>query len=69
MSPLFVGASQIVRSLTAQSDNILKTGGVEIVQSVTAQLAMPAEKLLNSLSYTHFEQLLEMKRKEISGVS
>jgi predicted nuclease of restriction endonuclease-like (RecB) superfamily len=58
LSPLFPGASRIKRSLTAQSGNRLKTGGAEIVRPVTAQLAMPAEKLLNALSYTHFEQLL-----------
>jgi len=29
-----------------------------IVRSVTAQLAVPAEKLLNSLSFTHLEQLI-----------
>jgi predicted nuclease of restriction endonuclease-like (RecB) superfamily len=39
----------------------LETGGVKIVRSVTAQLAMPAETLLNSLSYTHFEQLLGLE--------
>ena len=58
LSPLFPGASRIMRSLTAQSGNRLKTGGAEIVRPVTAQLAMPAGKLLNALSYTHFEQLL-----------
>lgn len=58
LSPHFLGASRIVRPVTALSGNRLKTGGVEIVRSLTAQLAMPPEKLLNSLSYTHFEQLL-----------
>ena len=61
LSPLFPGASSIVLSATAQSRNRLKAGGAAIVRSVTAQLAMPAEKLLNSLSYTHFEQLLGLE--------
>jgi predicted nuclease of restriction endonuclease-like (RecB) superfamily len=61
LSPLFPGASWIVQSATAQSRNRLETGGVKIVRSVTAQLAMPAETLLNSLSYTHFEQLLGLE--------
>ena len=55
LSPHFHGASRIVRSLTAQSCNRPKTGGVAIVRSVAAQLAVPAGKLLNALSYTHFE--------------
>ena len=61
LSPLFPDASSIVLSATAQSGNRLKAGGAAIVRSVTAQLAMPAEKLLNSLSYTHFEQLLGLE--------
>lgn len=58
LSPHSPGASRIVQSLTAQSGSRPKTGGVAIVRSVTAQLAVPAGKLLNALSYTHFEQLL-----------
>lgn len=41
LSPLFPGASWIVRS-------------------ATAQLVIPADDLLNSLSYTHFEQPLAL---------
>jgi len=61
LSPLLPGASWIVRSATALSGNRFGTGGVEIVRSVTAQLVMPADKLLNALSYTHFEQLLALE--------
>lgn len=61
LSPLFPGASWIGRSATALSGNRLGTGGGKIVRSVTAQLVMPADKLLNSLSYTHFEQLLALE--------
>ena len=61
LSPLFSGASSIVRSATALSGKGSRTGGGRIVRSVTAQLVTPAEKLLNSLSYTHFEQLLGLE--------
>jgi predicted nuclease of restriction endonuclease-like (RecB) superfamily len=61
LSPFFPGASWIVRSATALSRNRSGTGGAKIVRSVTAQLVVSAEKLLNSLSYTHFEQLLGLE--------
>lgn len=52
--------SQIVRAVTAQLENIfphlfLPSG--EIVQSVTAFSKLDPQQMLNSLSYTHFEQL------------
>lgn len=56
---------QIVRALTPQFTALLPPdSGVDqpdeksaIVRSSTAQFLLPAEKLLNSLSYTHLEQL------------
>src|SRR5438067_1576135 len=38
--------------------------GAEIVRPVTAKLAMPAEKLLNAVSYTHIDQLGGGKRRD-----
>jgi predicted nuclease of restriction endonuclease-like (RecB) superfamily len=58
LPPLFAGATRIVRSTTALSADQGATGDAGKVRSVTAQLAMPANKLLNALSFTHFEQLL-----------
>lgn len=58
LPPLFAGAARIVRSTTALSADQGATGDAGKVRSVTAQLAMPANKLLNALSFTHFEQLL-----------
>ena len=52
---------QIGRALTAQFRALLPAGDTapgEIVRSPTAQLETPPEKLLNSLSYTHLEQLV-----------
>lgn len=57
LPPLFPGSSKIVRSVTALSG---LNSSAPIVRSVTAQLAIPAEKLLSSLSYTHFEQLITL---------
>jgi len=58
LPPLFAGAARIVRSVTALSAAQGACGDDGKVRSVTAQLAMPANKLLNALSFTHFEQLL-----------
>lgn len=58
LPPLFAGAARIVRPTTALSADQEATGDAGKVRSVTAQLAMPANKLLNALSFTHFEQLL-----------
>jgi len=58
LPPLFAGAARIVRSATALSVAQEATGDAGKVRSVTAQLAMPANKLLNALSFTHFELLL-----------
>ena len=49
---------QIVQSLTAQSQHLLPEG-IEIVQSVTAQLEIPTKELLNRLSYTHLSELIQ----------
>lgn len=51
---------QILRSVTAKSQHLLPEG-IEKVRSVTAQLEVPAEKLLKSLSYTHLEQLFNIE--------
>jgi predicted nuclease of restriction endonuclease-like (RecB) superfamily len=59
---------QIVRTVPAQSINLiplsLSTG--EKVRTPSAQLQIPPEKLLNSLSYSHLEQIIpfdeEIKR-------
>jgi len=48
---------QIVQSLTAQSQHLLPQG-IEKVRSVTAQLEIPAKKLLNRLSFTHLAELI-----------
>ncbi len=50
---------RIVQSLTAQSQLLLPEG-IEIVQSVTAQLEVPTKKLLNSLSFTHLSELIQI---------
>lgn len=51
---------QILGSLTAKSQKLLPEG-IEKVRSVTAQLEMPADKLLGRLSYTHLEQLFVLE--------
>ena len=52
---------RIVGALTLQFRDLLpapKEGGDEKVGALPPQFAMPPEQLLNSLSYTHFEQLI-----------
>ena len=55
---------QIVRAVTAQFDSLLPTLTEDRknnkVPSATAQLTIPPEKLLNSLSYTHLELLVRI---------
>lgn len=53
-------AKEKVRSLPAELPEKPKAGDTQISRSVTAEFAVPAEKLLNSLSYTHFEQLVAL---------
>ena len=50
---------RIVQSLTAQSQPLLPEG-IEIVQSATAQLEVPTKRLLNSLSFTHLSELVQI---------
>lgn len=54
---------QIVRSVTAQSGNLLPVPGRvdEKVRPATAHFAIPPEKLISALSYTHFEQLISIE--------
>jgi len=54
---------QIVRTVSAQFRNLLPPGAktiVEKVPTVSAQLALSPEKLLNSLSYSMFRLLVEL---------
>jgi hypothetical protein len=49
---LIAGISEVHAQLAAQHPP------KEIVQAVTAQFAIPPEKLITAFSYTHFEQLV-----------
>jgi predicted nuclease of restriction endonuclease-like (RecB) superfamily len=52
---------QIVRTVPAQSRHLLPATIVrEKVRTASAQLAIDPEKLLSSLSYSHFEQLIAL---------
>jgi predicted nuclease of restriction endonuclease-like (RecB) superfamily len=54
---------QIVQTVSAQSITLLPTGvlaTIEKVQTVSAQLAIPPDKLLTSLSYSMFRLLVEI---------
>ncbi len=59
---------QIVRAVPAQSSHLIPSSlsASEKVRTPSAQLKIPPEKLLHSLSYSHFEQLVpfdeEIKR-------
>ena len=53
-----VDASEIFRTVTGQSSHPAKTS--EIIRTASVQLALPAEKLLNRLSYSHLEQLVSL---------
>ena len=48
----------IVRSVTAQSDAM---SGFPIVETVSPQLALPGQRLVNSLSFSHFAELIEIE--------
>jgi predicted nuclease of restriction endonuclease-like (RecB) superfamily len=47
-----------VRSLTAQSD---AGAGFPIMETVPPQFALPGKKLMNSLSFSHFAELIEIE--------
>ncbi len=57
----FQAYSSIVRSLPAQFQPVIPTGSIRILEKVPAAPALSmadTERLLNQLSYTHFEQLV-----------
>jgi predicted nuclease of restriction endonuclease-like (RecB) superfamily len=47
----------IVRSVTGQSDTV---AGFPIMETVSPQLALPGKKLMDSLSFSHFAELIEI---------
>jgi len=55
---------QIVRTVPAQSQCLLpislNTAEIEKVRTASAQLEIPPEKILNTLSYSHLELLVEI---------
>jgi len=53
---------QIVRTVPAQSSHLIPSSNntSEKVRTLSAQLTIPPEKLLNTLSYSHLEQLLNI---------
>lgn len=61
--PVLEGAESLpqrVRSVTAQLPTKAESDDAEKVRTVSAQLMLPPEKLLNSLSYSHFELLVAL---------
>jgi predicted nuclease of restriction endonuclease-like (RecB) superfamily len=58
--PLFPSGSEMVRSLTTQSQKTPRTRGSKIVESVTPQSELSGRRLLESLSFTHFAELIEI---------
>ena len=56
----YLAYPQILGSVTAKSQHLLPET-IEKVRLVTAQLEIPAEKLLHRLSYTHLEQLFTVE--------
>lgn len=47
--------SEIWRSLTAKSPNLLQGSEMQIVRTASAQLGAPPHLLVERLSYSHFE--------------
>jgi predicted nuclease of restriction endonuclease-like (RecB) superfamily len=63
LSPLLPPGSEIVRSLSGQSSSA-KDGPdtpLPIVESVPPQLTLSGRKLVDSLSFTHFAELIEIE--------
>ena len=59
-APLLASGSGVVRSRAAQSQRTARGRGTKIVESATPQWALSGRRLLESLSFTHFAELIEI---------
>jgi hypothetical protein len=63
LSPLLPLGSEIVRSVSGQSSSAADGSGapLPIVESVPPQLTLSGRKLVDSLSFSHFAELIEIE--------